>query len=488
MPDDILNESRVTVVLAFVVSSGIVSVLGSTTIIVVLLRSEKRLKSTYRRVVFGMSCMDILHSLSYVVAGLPAPKDTTSWVSRNTIGNVTTCNIQGLTYYTGLIGSLFYDCMLSIYFVMVIVYSKPEDYIRTRIEPLFHLVSVVIPLGAGIFLVATNHINNGGIFCTIAEYPLDCGNPDTKVECTRGENPVVYITFFVGYPVIFFITITVLNMMVLSYSVRKQLKKMKKYGSNEYTAKVDKKRRDSIGSMPSPVSNLMLRHKRKNGSTKSETEAKQIFTQAMLYVTGLLLTFGGAFIYNVFGHQFWSYLLQWTFLPLLGFFNFFIFIRPRIVMIRQSKPSLNFVQVFITAITSKEVKAPSGRRGSMSMMTKRRGSQTYRRGSLTSTDTMVARAQLVVEQEAEEFKEEEHSIQKGIEDKYRLEREVEEMDSNIAPNSTYELDEMSSDPLPSCLEAQDNQGTLHAIGGPLDTMRGSEATACQMTDDYRNML
>merc|ERR1740139_1414587 len=100
-----------------------------------------------------MSCMDILHSLSWVAAGLPAPKDTTSSVVPNAIGNVTTCNIQGLMGYTGLIGSVSYDCMLSIYFVMVVVYSKREDDIQKKIEPFFHAISILAPVGAGIFLL-----------------------------------------------------------------------------------------------------------------------------------------------------------------------------------------------------------------------------------------------------------------------------------------------------------------------------------------------
>merc|ERR1719491_2368083 len=56
-------------------------------------------------------------------------------------------------------GSAFYDCMLSIYFTLVIVYSKRETFIQKRIEPLFHLFSILIPLGIGIFLMVTNYFN-----------------------------------------------------------------------------------------------------------------------------------------------------------------------------------------------------------------------------------------------------------------------------------------------------------------------------------------
>ena len=135
-------------------------------IIVVLLRSPKKLKSLYRRLVFGLSCMDIVHSLTYVAGGLPVPNDAGSWHSTNAIGNVTTCNIQGFMNYTGLMGSLCYACMLRIYFTLVIVYSKNDNLIKKSVEPFFHTFSILIPLGLGIFLMATNQCLHVGFIGT----------------------------------------------------------------------------------------------------------------------------------------------------------------------------------------------------------------------------------------------------------------------------------------------------------------------------------
>ena len=122
------------------------------------LRSPKKLKSVYRRLVFGLSCMDIVHSLTYVAGGLPVPNDAGTWHSTNAIGNVTTCNIQGFINYAGLMGSLCYACMLRIYFTLVIVYSKNDNLIKKSVEPFFHAFSILIPLGLGIFLMATNQL------------------------------------------------------------------------------------------------------------------------------------------------------------------------------------------------------------------------------------------------------------------------------------------------------------------------------------------
>ena len=163
------------------------------------LRSTKKLKSVYRRLVFGLSCMDIVHSLTYVAGGLPVPNDAGSWHSNYAIGNVTTCNIQGFMNYTGLMGSLFYACMLSIYFTLVIVYSKNDNLIQKSVEPFFHAFSILIPLGLGIFLMTTNHFNSVGFTCWIHWYPRLC-KEEENIDCTRGEDASWYKIFFQYVP------------------------------------------------------------------------------------------------------------------------------------------------------------------------------------------------------------------------------------------------------------------------------------------------
>merc|ERR1719491_489475 len=113
--------------------------------------------------------------------------------------------------------------------------------------------------------------------------------------------------------------------------------------------------------------------------SKAQNEAKQTMGQAWLYMIAPTVTFLFAYIWDVVRKYFWLYLLYTTFLPLLGFFNFFIFIRPRVVMILTSKPELSLFQAFITAIITKEVTSSSGRRHSIGIAIRRR-SQTFKGG------------------------------------------------------------------------------------------------------------
>lgn len=414
--------------------------------------------------------MDILHSLSWVAAGLPAPKDTTSSVVRNAIGNVTTCNIQGFMSYTGLVGSVSYDCMLSIYFVMVVVYSKREDEISKRIEPFFHILSICAPLGAGIFLMVTENFNNAGAICWIHTFPVDCAM-DADIVCTRGENAFTWLVFFLGFPLALCFLIIIGCMLRLSYSVWKQLKKMRKYGASEFAAKVKRKRRQDM-TVTSPTEfNQKLKRRIATSARKSHNETRQTFTQAMLYVVALCLTFFFAITIQIMGPEyFWLYVLQGTFVPLLGFFNFFIFIRPRVVMTMQTKPELSFFRACFAAIKAKEVQSPTGRRCSLGINT-RRSSQTF-----SGFDTVAAAVRAM---QAEDSREEgKEAIESSIENEHRFEGELDEIKGDLFSYDTNELDEMGIDSLSEVVETEDTS----------DTNNDAEDEEFKMTEDYRNML
>jgi len=492
-----ITEAKVSAALGLSISCGIVSVVGSTMIIVILLRSPKKLTSPYRRLVFGMSCMDIIHSLSFVLAGLPSPADNK--YARNAIGNICTCNIQGLMAYSGCMGSVTYDCMLSIYFVMVVVYSKREDFIRHRIEPFFHALSALVPLAAGIFLIATTSFNASGYMCWISPSPLVCSapwaDPDVKVECTRGKNAMAYRKYFQVYPLLLAIFIIIGCMIRLSCAIRAQLKNNKKYGSSQFEANVARKRRASMKEEPStPVgSQLQYRNKTINAPDISKTERKETFTQALLYIMALLLTFFFAFIYQIFPggrKQYWLYLLQVSLVPLLGFFNFFIFIRPRVFMTRQCNPELSFFQAFITAVTSKEVKPPA-RRGTVSNRMRRsslpftgRMRPQTPRVSYMSSDSILAAVQIV--QREEEVKEQEANQKKAMEDDHKLENKhqlkngLPKIVTNYSLDITGGLESNDSDSsLGSNAEAQEWKDTPVVI---------EEDAALNMTEDFHNMI
>lgn len=407
---------------------------------------------------------------------------------------------------------------------MVVVYSKREDFIRTRVEPFFHAISILAPLATGIFLIATTSFNEAGNLCWIAPFPMVCSapwaDPDVGVECTRGKNAMAYRSYFQILPLILILLIVIACMIRLSWAIRAQMKKNDKYGSNQFEINVAKKRRANVrGKQPQPGTQLQYRNKSMNASEKSKTERKETFIQAMLYVVALLMTFFFAFVYQVVSRKhYWVYILQIMFLPLLGFFNFFIFIRPRVYMTRQCKPELSFFRAFFIAVTAKEVKPPAGRRGSVRNRF-RRSSQPFLgqrnhptpRGSCLSSNSILAAVQIV--QREEELKEEEASEANKIEDERELEDGFNKIETNSLPDSTSEHESSLSNPLPSSspeiqvlkdidttflpdstIELESNVSNDLPSSSPdsqvwKDTpVLIKETAALDMTEDYHNMI
>ncbi len=81
----------------FPLMCGTLSVLASAMIILVILRSEVGLKTTYHRIMFFMSCCDILGSLSVATTTLPLPSEMPGVVydfDAPRIGNTKSCEVQ----------------------------------------------------------------------------------------------------------------------------------------------------------------------------------------------------------------------------------------------------------------------------------------------------------------------------------------------------------------------------------------------------------
>ena len=70
-------------------ASGLASMIGSSTIIATILRSSQKLANPYRRIIFGMSCFDVLQSLSFVMIVFKTDPVEKSWLAL--LGNQISC-------------------------------------------------------------------------------------------------------------------------------------------------------------------------------------------------------------------------------------------------------------------------------------------------------------------------------------------------------------------------------------------------------------
>ena len=97
----------------------------------------------YTRLLLGMSLCDILSSTQNAITTFLRPQETSSRIWA--FGNDTTCSVMG-TWYQLASANLFYNAMLSVYFLCTARFGYKNKFISKYIEPIMHLISLGYPL------------------------------------------------------------------------------------------------------------------------------------------------------------------------------------------------------------------------------------------------------------------------------------------------------------------------------------------------------
>ncbi|KAL7431975.1 hypothetical protein ACHAXM_002893 [Skeletonema potamos] len=266
--------------------TGTLSVIGSGSILYsIWARRATKLKDPQHRILGMMSIFDILYSVNKALMFLTYP----SGLGVPTFGNDATCSLQGFftqfAYATGT-----YNLVLSVYYYLIINKGMKKEDFAKKWEKILH-----------------------GIVC----------NPD--VEC-RFEYTAAYFyeAFAQGWIQVAYVVIIVTNLLIWLY-VRKQEKEMDKYRTQLA--------QDQLSDME-----------------KKSSYARSVFIQSILYVGAFFLSWSWATIFHLYNwitedSVAWITLLINTFLPLQGFFNAFIYARPRYIRLKKRNGNLTFKQL-----------------------------------------------------------------------------------------------------------------------------------------------
>lgn len=131
------------------------SILGSSYIIWHNLKSDserrERLRNVYNRLLLVLSICELLVSSSFFISTWAIPKDDPQSFYVYNFGNRFTCNLQGFLAHIGGLAVPLYNACLSIYFLLCTRYRIPNERIKERIEPIFHLVSLGIPFATALY-------------------------------------------------------------------------------------------------------------------------------------------------------------------------------------------------------------------------------------------------------------------------------------------------------------------------------------------------
>ena len=360
--------------------SGLASLISSTTINIMIFRSSKKLADPYRRLIFGISCFDILQSLSHTLVLFKSNPDeaVSSWL---TLGNQASCQVLGFFYIAGHNGSLFYNLSLNIFYLCLVKYNVKRDCYRYRVEPFLHGLPVAWSIISSSIIIGKGQMNPSieNQMCFIAPYPDNClDSPD--VECIRGTQTYLYRAIFHVGPVFVAFVGILLTLGILWWTVSAQERRMHKYSMASYVSNIRSNaalQRPSIsipnGSGPALAATekenskqkigqrLFTRLQSRDGSFRRSLGRRRrgrgFLTQAMWYTLAFLLTHIFSVIYlsmRMAGSKpnFTLLVLVLVFNPLQGMLNILVFTRPHVAKERTKNSSLSWWGAFKKVVAS----------------------------------------------------------------------------------------------------------------------------------------
>jgi hypothetical protein len=399
-------------------TTGSVSTIASTCLIVHILRSHHGLSTTYHRLLFGLSIADIMSSFAQALGSIMVPKEMHYFIPYAQ-GNTATCTAQEFFVAVGIIAAALYNCSICLYYLVIIRYNKKDEYIRNKLEPWFHGISIAIPLVVGFILIAMKAYNVNDSACFIIQndaphcigYEIGDTPEGFSIPCGRGdgeENPILYlVTAIVGFGLVLIVTPTVIigTMLLMYRSVSKIEQRMQNYGVNALRIKA---RSGGVnrGENAETNSTRSATHDQHNGvmrrvkgfvmlmvprclhrddqprpasrSTRATSQKRAILHMATGYALAWAFVFVPFMIAFFFLNSNATAILASCLTPLQGLFNFLAFISPKVRNAKKPRrgENLTWRQALIKAYMSRGEKRKTGR--NLSSGNTRTGSTTSR--------------------------------------------------------------------------------------------------------------
>jgi hypothetical protein len=305
--------------------SGTLSLIGSSILVFkILTKSSHNQKTTpYDRIMLGLSSCDIIASCTYAVGPFMLPSETSQMVWAS--GNESTCSQLGLLQQLSF-SAIWYNCLLSFYYLLTVRFQVKREEFQHKYEKWMHL--------SAIFFVFTAIIGYIGdwysemqlmMTCWVGDVPKGC---DASGTCTGAGNIIGYI--FAGIPWAITLCSLVVNNIIIYMFVRKSLLPSPLPIERSQTS-ID------IGQSTSSTSTKQSGVWTEQKSTQKQL-TKEAAVQGFLYVSTFLISSLPSFVVQVMdatsfdqsdqGRLYPLLVLHSMLLPLQGFFNIFIYVKP----------------------------------------------------------------------------------------------------------------------------------------------------------------
>jgi len=338
-----LSEGQEIALILLQMCSATLSLIGSSLIVIKILRSLHRNNSStpYDRIILGLSSCDIVASFTYMLAPFLLPSNTSNRVWA--FGSDRTCTWLGFLAQLACYWAIWYNCILSFYYLLTVRFQVKRKEFTRKYELWMHLSGAIFfPLTAIIGLIGNWYSEmRYAMICWIGEVPKGCQG------CWG-----VLVAYLFGAPSsIMTLLAVVINNIIIYVFVRRNLLSStpSSAASSEFELTDIENSSQSLSiSSPQRVS-------------KQQRLRKEAATQGFLYVTTFLLTFLPAFSIQVIEgmvklgeenlQQVYPLLvLNAILLPLQGFFNVFIYVRPNYNRFKAKNPDDSMTSILKHAL------------------------------------------------------------------------------------------------------------------------------------------
>jgi len=195
--EDVTSDNKIPLSTSGIVIPAItasISAISSTLIIVIIIfRTSKKLKSTYHRLMVGISLSDIMSSTAIAFNFLPWPKDALNYFDNNMAchlirlpiyGNTASCAAQGFFILFGSTAAMWFNLSICLYYSFNLgKMMRDEEMRRNGIELALLVVPFIVASVLSFVALFLKMFNpsSGSPWCTFNRYPQRCYNMNDNV-------------------------------------------------------------------------------------------------------------------------------------------------------------------------------------------------------------------------------------------------------------------------------------------------------------------
>jgi len=380
-----LSDNQEILLSILQIVSSLLSLVGSCVIVYKIIRKLQKEKTTtpYERIVLGLSSFDILASITFGLSPFLLPSETSQRVWA--IGTKTTCSMLGFMSQLACIWAVWYNVLLSFYYLLTVRFQiKPKDFAK-KYEFWMHLSGAIFfPITAVFGLIGDWYSEEAlTMMCWIGDVPKDCRADGVPCHTQL----VAYIFGMIPTAICFFSLI--INNTVIYIFVRRTLKveTLMTVRSPETVIAEDSEKNDIYVRRTLTGRQITVRNSDivpADDSENSKIEqtdmedcttgrltlqrrlTKEVAIQSLLYVTAYLLTIVPAILLSVLdaaiayneedqGSLYPLLILNSMLLPLQGFFNVFIYVKPSYSRFRNKHPEEPILFVLKHALFNSDI-------------------------------------------------------------------------------------------------------------------------------------